>query len=235
MIEGSIMEGETLERDEPIKEMGNSSLFEKGLLQIATKFYGRMNVSMEAAKCMMDDVKDILTLSCEFFKNEFDKVAAVLTPDNKKLLQNTIDSSTTRILNILESMNTEHKVTTALKAKGVLQLPKKVVYNEKVIQIDSSFQTVKAEATVLPIANQIKTFLEKPKVLETIMNFQCQMENVPEGQFVHFLSGKVWKDTKSKFEGKDVIPIFLYNDDFGPDDGLGPHGPANKISAYYYK
>lgn len=58
------------------------------------------------------------------------------------------------------------------------------------------------------------------------------MENLDDGKVKHFLNGKIWKKVKSKFDGT-VIPIFLYNDDFVPDDTRSPHGSSNKISAFY--
>lgn len=56
-----------------------------------------------------------------------------------------------------------------------------------------------------------------------------------EGRFDDYYSGKSWKEIKKNYEEKDVIAIFLYNDDFGLDDGLIPHGPSNKVSGYYYR
>lgn len=219
----------------PIQSESNSVKFARSLLEITSKFFGKMNGSFEAANSLMKDVEEILDLTINYFTKESDIVAASLADDKKTLLQGSIAAVSNRIKASLNTMNTEHKITNLLKKKGLLEMPKVKVFNENVVQIDDTFQTVKSEATVLPIAHQIKTFLETPNLLNAILENQEQLQSCIDGKIHHFLNGKVWQEIKTKFNNKDVIPIFVYNDDFSPDDGLGPHGRSNKISAYYIR
>lgn len=216
----------------------NSSVFERKMLQTVTKYFGKMNESIEAAKSAMADIGDILNFAGNFYEKECESVVntfSTMTAEDKSFVRFSMSQVTHRIKNALEKMSTEQKVTTILKKKKILELPTTKVFDEKEVQIGDTFETVKSEATILPIEHQIKVFLEKPRVLETILEFQNQMESSTSGKINHFVTGKVWKEIKHDYAGKEIIPIFIYNDDFGPDDGLSPHGSSNKISAYYYK
>lgn len=51
----------------PIQLEKNQAVFEKGLLELTSKFFGKMNGSVEAANSLMRDVEEILDLTITFF------------------------------------------------------------------------------------------------------------------------------------------------------------------------
>lgn len=217
---------------------GNSTenfSFVKNLLkEVATNLYGRTNLSMKGAEAAMDDVKTILDLSFSFIKQEVEDFSKSLPEEHQTVLNRILSLSFARILHEMEPFKTEQRITTNLEKSGLLKLPTRKVFDEKVVQVEESFKTIKSEAILLPIEHQIKTFLQKPNVLSTILLHQQKKNLCPEGIIEHFLNGKLWKKIRTKYAGDDVIPIFIYNDDFNPDDGLGPHGKGNKTSGFYY-
>lgn len=237
-MDDSIQISETIEDCEPIvlKERAKSNIatLEEEFLKVAASFFGKLNGSMDAAESVMADIESILDSVCNYFTKEFELTTAQLTPENQIVYKNCMDLATNRIKHTIRKVNTEHKVKTALTKRGVFQMPEKKIFDEINVQIGLSFETVKSEVTILPMEHQIKKFLERPKILETILQYQREVSNTSVGEYNHFLNGKTWKIIKEQFVDKDVIPIFLYNDDFAPDDSLSPHGASNKISAYYY-
>ena len=81
-------------------------------------------------------------------------------------------------------------------------------------------------------AHQIKKFLEIPKMLATIMHNQ---EMLMRGQsYKNMVNGSIRKSIMSSYNGKKVIPISIYNDDFNPDNTVSPHASDCKLSAFYY-
>lgn len=210
-------------------------LMQHKLLEIITNVFGKMNGSIEAAQSMMVDIEDILDSAFKYLKAECDLATMKFEIENQELVIKKLSTASKKIKETLAKMNTEHKVQTTLINKDFLVMPEKRTFNEKFVQIGESFQTVKSEVTILPIEFQIRKTLERPKVLERILDYQQEVSNSNPGEYINFLNGETWKKIKKKFGNKDVIPIFLYNDDFSPDDTVSVHGSSNKISAFYYK
>lgn len=195
--------------------------------------FSRCNVSMDGAESVLKDVGLILNTVSEYFQSEMLEVAQLLSKDEKEILRVRVSYVAEKVKSSLNSFNTEQRMTTILERKHVLELPQRKVYNEKVVQIDDSLKTIKSEAILLPIEHQIRSLLEKPQVLDSMLDYQSKIDSSTESNFSSYLNSTHWKEAKEKFPGKHVLPIFLYNDDFGPDDGLSPHGGSNKVSAYY--
>lgn len=202
------------------------------VLKVATKIFARANVSMDGAETVMNDISEIIQAVCTEFHAEMKSVGHFFSNENQQILEERVNYTCEKISSSLESLNTEQKLNTVLSRKKVLELPERVVFNEKNVQIEDVWKSIKSEAILLPIEHQIKSFLSKPGVLDAMMDYQTQMEQLNDGKIKHFLNGKIWKNVKNMFDGT-VIPVFLYNDDFSPDDTLSPHGTSNKISAFY--
>lgn len=207
--------------------------FKDDMLLIASKIFGRMNVSMDAAEEQMKDIGDCLKLAVSFMKSNIIEAVSGYEEAQSKVIQ-CFKTSENRIDMAINKMNTEQKIKTQLVKKNVLCLPKTKVVSQTEEQEGDKIVKKKIKVTIMPIEHQIQSFLEKPNVLTSIITNQDKIESEPPGAISHFLNGERWQDIKAKFIGKKVIPIFLYNDDFGPDDGLSPHGTSNKVSGYYY-
>lgn len=136
------------------------------------------------------------------------------------------------LTNSMELLDTEHKLKTALKDSNILFEPQRFVINQKTVQTLGEFEDINAYGTIMPVKQQIVKFLEEPKVLENII--KTQNESMVEGRYSNVASGEQWLDILRSYEGKTVIPIALYSDEFNPDLANGPHAKNNKLNAYYY-
>lgn len=70
-----------------------------------------------------------------------------------------------------------------------------------------------------------------PGVLEAIINNQKKMLESP---FPNLVNGEIGRKILRRNEGKTTVLIGIYQDDFNPDNTLGPHITTTKLSAYYY-
>lgn len=207
--------------------------FGSNLLSITARLFGRMNMSMDIAETIMFDFYDILELTGSFYQSNLEHACSDFSFENQDIIKHSLISSTRKVQNALQKLNTEYKVQTTLIEKNIMKLPKKHVFDEKEMQVGDDFKTLKSETVILPIEHQIKSFLERRGILDSILANQAELEHC-SGSINNFITAQRWKEVKNTFNGKTVIPIFVYNDDFGPDDGLSPHNSSNKISAYYY-
>lgn len=211
----------------------NFSVLEEKILEAATTFFGKMNNSIDAAKAIMGDIEQIVNSTCDYLVAECKLASLHLDRENQNMIVSSLTYASSNVKETLKKMNTEYKINSTLMKKGLLQMPVKRTFNEVNVQIGSSFQTVKSEATILPIKFQITKFLELPNVLQTILDYQEEVST--SNKYSNFINGESWKKIKEKWGNEYVIPIFLYNDDFAPDDSLSPHGSSNKLSAFYYR
>lgn len=215
-----------------INQQSSSTEFSTTLLKVTTRIFARTNVSMDGAEALMTDISEILEGACRQIRCEVECIGNHFTEENRKLLNNHVDHACEKVMSSLKNVNTEQKLSTTLRRKKVMETLERITFNEKRIQVEDTFKDVKSEAILLPIEHEIKSFLEKAGILDVMLDYQKRMEQTNDGKIKHFLNAKIWKNVKTKFDG-EVIPIFLYNDDFVPDDTRSPHGASNKISAFY--
>lgn len=191
-----------------------------------------MNLSMDVAEGFMKHITQVVELTSDVCKARTDESAAAYGQEVQHHFQQMSNITNGRLKRLANKFNTEQKLKTALSKKNALFLPRTKIFAEKEEQVGDDLVTIKYKATILPIESQIKQLLEKNDLLKIILDNQASLECQPS--ITSFLTGQRWKNIKETFSGKPVIPVFLFNDDYGPDDGLSPHTSSNKISGYYY-
>lgn len=204
-----------------------------GFLLIASNIYGRMNMSMDAAENEIKDIGEVVKLVMSFVKcnvlNALQRFEGA-----QKALKECLTVTEKRVNSAIGKVETEKKLGRQLQKKHKLCLPKVKIVGQFEKQVGDIIETRNYKVTVMPIEHQIQQFLGKTNVLQNILENQARLENETSICIKSFLNTKSWTKIKEKFSGKTVIPIYLYDDDFGPDDGLSPHGSSNLISGYYY-
>jgi len=141
-----------------------------------------------------------------------------------------------KIENDFESINTFYKFQKELKERKMISKPKQVVISERVDLLfrkgKPSYESVKDKVSIMPVREQIRSFLQIPNIFKTLIDNIRILENT---QHKSFFGGILWQNIKSKFQQDDiVIPCLLYHDDFEPDNPLSSNAGANKIAAFYY-
>lgn len=88
------------------------------------------------------------------------------------------------------------------------------------------------EIQVVSIKKVLKTFLELPNILSTILVHiqKCKYSEA----IVSNVQSELWKNIESQFEGKSVFPLLLYFDDVEINNPLGSHANIHKLGAVYF-
>lgn len=111
--------------------------------------------------------------------------------------------------------SSEYKLKEKLIEMNLFREPTKfTIANEVVERLPGELDDVPHLGVCMDIEFQITRFLEIDGVLDLILNHQDYLRNVPEGMYKNFINGKSWRKISSNYEGKTLIPLFLYNDDF---------------------
>lgn len=143
-----------------------------------------------------------------------------------------------KIQNAYDKCSTFYKYKKELNKRNLMSEPtQKVVVEHVGFQFKNGcphYGSIKEKVTLMPIKQQIQTFLELPTILQQIIENMTTLEN-DKTQLRNFIQGKIWREIKQNFRKEDiVIPCFIYHDDFEPDNALGSNAGSNKIAAFYY-
>jgi len=153
------------------------------------------------------------------------------------LLLSTFHKIEILILNPFQYCGTEHHLINWLKKNNLISKIKQFNINNEIAPVDHSGNLMYDEkitkGTLLPLQFQFKQFFEYNNNYEIFYNQLMDYTN-KFGSISNFVQGKLWKEKVSRYEGKIVLPYFLYVDDFEINNPLGSHATFQSIAAFYY-
>lgn len=142
--------------------------------------------------------------------------------------QNTDDSNRENITNVLsdvgklfENIKTESRLNRYLHEKNLIG-------NVKTFKIK---ETSKSDAILMPIEFQFKKIFERNNFLDVVLEHMQFIES--SNKYVNFIQGNLWKQKRSLYPNKIVIPFYLYADDFGINNPLGSKSARNSMCNFY--
>lgn len=200
------------------------------ILKKMVHFYCKPNTPISNASEISLMLKDIVDFTTESLKEQVSKCS---TLEEVQKLVNGIELDD-------QQFRSTYMFKKHLQDSEVYFQPQKFVIQHTFVHymgdMDNEFNMDTYHGIVMPIEDQIRTFLQLPGMLEAILENQEQYcsESV-DRPITHFCQGKLWKDTVNRNIGKKIIPIMLYNDDFKIDDSTGPHSGDNAMSGFYYQ
>lgn len=171
------------------------------------------------------NITDIFNKMCN------DVLAPILKHVDNKEVKQTLDTAVNKI-------NTYHKFKKELKNRKMFDGANQIVISEKTDFIykngNPCYDSIKEKITIMPIRQQIKTFLESPNIYDDIVENIKELEK-SDSYIQNFIQCSLWRNIKQQFNSDDIVfPCFLYHDDFEPDNPLSSNSGANKLAAFYY-
>lgn len=140
--------------------------------------------------------------------------------------------------NYFDGLLTDYQRLQALKESGKYIAPESYVIGSQYRPRTKSNETIlNHEVDVgqyIPMKGVLKLFLELPGCLEAILSNLEHLSKTAE-PFTNVVQGDLWKHkVQTHFQGKTVLPLFVFFDDFDPDNVIGSHGGDHKLGALYY-
>lgn len=195
-------------------------------LKLFSDLYARTNIANKT-------IEEIIDSFAQFFKSCLEDIGEkIRTSSDKEAAITTFKKLTFYVTNAFKSFNTKQKLVTALVGRNVYKEPEIFLLNRRIVEKHGNIDEKESHGVIMPIKHQIKLFLELPNVFQRIIHNQSQGD--PSGNYTSVIDGELWRKIVEKYERKHVIPVFLYNDDFQPDNQISPHSSTNKLSAFYY-
>lgn len=227
------------EFQEKIAKPFEFSDFKKKIEESATLFVAKLfnesTLSNKMVSSIIENIKkNVTTVIASYMKN------LILPIISKTSDRNSIEKFFDVCSNPFSEVDTEYKFIKKLEKEDVYSAPIQFTINNEITEIKNKGITVLGQSNstgvINPIEFQIKKFFELPNVLDSAINYMLELEETEnENEIKNFTQGKLWKSKKASFGSQDiVIPYFLYNDDFEPNNALGSHAGSDKLSAFYY-
>lgn len=150
-------------------------------------------------------------------------------------LQEGIDLLSAKPVLSFEDYLSEHMFKKKLEKLELYSEPIKFTIGNETIEVEPGrIISVPREGTIMDIEFQIVKFFEIDGILDAVLKYQEELMNLPNGIYKNFVNGSFWKSVVERNEGKTLIPLFLYSDDFVIGNKKGPHSQENSLCAFYY-
>lgn len=137
------------------------------------------------------------------------------------------------------SLNSEHKIQAYLRSNGLFQDPEEDIIENPLVPITQHGERIlghKKCKVIMPCLKfTLKQYFERDNLLKLILNYMDELRHDNSGIIRNYIQAQAWKEKISKLDpAKIYIPMFLYNDDFEPDNALGAHKGKNSQCAFYF-
>jgi len=142
--------------------------------------------------------------------------------------------------NIFQMLGTEYKRLKFLEDNNYYIKPQAFFIEERSVldKTIKSYETnmviEKSQGQIIELRTVLKQFLELPHVFDKIMSYMQNEESLYDNNVrTSILQGNLWKEIKLKFPNKIIFPLYLFYDDFEPNNPLGSKSSIYKVGAVY--
>lgn len=212
--------------NEPISTY--SSNLPDAILKFSLALHNQINFNRQ-------DVIFIQNLLNETIFQEFaDSIKDMQDEQDHLILRKKITELESTIRNPFSKIKTEHLFIKHIIDLGIFRAPIMFSINKQYTEVTSGgTSTIKEENTtgiIMPIHYQLEKFLEQNGIYELIIN---NIKNLSTScKIANFIHGNLWQKKIAQSSGKNILPLFLYFDEFGVNNPLGPH--STSICGIYY-
>lgn len=220
--------------DKPSIDFG---IFKQELLKVTTELYGRSKMSRQDITFIFEKFMHFTQLTSSLFCGVRIQSIGI---SNSNTFDN-LDNKAALLEDLFKNFLTEAKRVKQLVAADLLlqsttiQIFPDVKYKivprgKSVVQVGEFLGEVTIQ--LFPLKETLKKIFEMPGVYDRVMSYQKSLEQ-DDAVLSNFVQGKVWKEKKKHFQGRDVAPAFVFYDGWESGDPLGSHAGQHEIGGVY--
>jgi len=196
------------------------------------RLHASNNVNRKTVQEVIVGVQELLKKVLPSLKEEVLNSLVALNCDQEMLFR--IADIFNISLNMFDGLSTEFKRLKYFKDNGFYTPPLEYTIETTLDFVQKNntvvLEEVKCTGQYVMMAGTLKKILSVPGTFAELMAHYSFLKN--SDVFQNLIQGEIWKDIESSYQGKIVLPLLIYYDDFTHDNPLGPH--KGKIGAVYY-
>uniref|UniRef100_A0A0C9QSB1 Uncharacterized protein n=1 Tax=Fopius arisanus TaxID=64838 RepID=A0A0C9QSB1_9HYME len=213
----------------------NDNLIREELILFIARLYDLITIPRNKIDEIINHFTRLTTRILQNVKSKIDN-RINLSPNGQVNCQDT-STIIDEIVLLMAEVKTERSRFKVFERKGTFILPqsipigeRKEYYQQKGVTI---YKKVPITSEFIPIRHVLKQFFEIPGLYDDTLANLKNLENTSNCFLKNFIQGSLWNEKKKIFGKKFMLPLFLYFDDYEPNNPLGSHKGLNKCGAVY--
>lgn len=231
------------EFDESVNDNENCESFENILhyiqdfaLSFVAKFYANPNLSRSIVQDIIDSTYDLLDNIINLVNSSL--ISYLESKSLNQDILNEIQSKLQLLKEPFKDMETEYRRLKKFETSGYYIKSNDYIigsyFDDKIIEGRIRKETCDVKAKFIPMRKVLQSFLSLPGVLKSILDYMDSLSK-EKGIISNFIQGELWQQKiHSFFQGKTVLPLFVYYDDLEVCNPLGSHASIQKLGVVFY-
>lgn len=202
-------------------------------LNYVAKMYSAPKLPRNLAQSMVSDVVVI-------FEEVLSQMQSYMQSGNIVSSEGSVALDLLReVISVFQTFNTDYRCLQFMNKSGCYIEPQPYVVGSQMVEKRESGRIVSALTPLIgrfvPMKRVLECFFSMPGVLKQVLDYVNLLENETGHILSNFVQGSLWRFKKNAFfQGKTVLPIFIYHDDFEINNPLGPHAVVQKLGGTYF-
>ncbi|KAF9408398.1 hypothetical protein HW555_011901 [Spodoptera exigua] len=147
----------------------------------------------------------------------------------KSSLKTVVNTVKPLLTNPLTKLDTEYKRLEYFRSKNTYIQPETIVVGERLERVKRS-----GISRILPITCEQHFIPLRKSVLSETIDYMRRLNRVDNDVAIeNFIQGSFWRNRMNQRQGKIVIPIFIFFDDYEIGNPLGSRAGQHKLGAVY--
>lgn len=222
----------------PSEPLSCDEIVENGLSMFIASLYANQSLSRNVVQTVISGFTQFMANPLLLaIKNQLEKLTSnnIIPQDSLNTVINKIEPLLTQPLSQLD---TEHKRIEYFKKKETYIQPKSLVIGHRLERVKRSgvvrLQPITCEQHFIPLHKVLKSFFSLENILSETLCYMSQLSRTGENVAIeNFIQGTYWRSRLSQRQGKTVIPLFIFFDDYETGNALGSRAGLHKLGAVY--
>lgn len=204
------------------------------MIYLTLSLYDNPSLPRNIVQIFVDHIINFVNVKFRaYMKQQLNVSLKRLDANTSHQIQSIFDACKT----ILEKFSTECRRFFLYQEKGYLMQPIEHEIGTRFVNENVDNMSVAEREKVfvqyIPLKWSLKVLLEIPGMFQLLKDYMYDLQ-MEQNIISNFIQGNLWKEVSKNFgEGKFVIPLFAYYDEFETGNALGSHAGVQKLGALY--
>lgn len=217
-----------------VETLDTSQLVYNAIIHFTSKMYSSSSLPRNIVTDVVNNTKELVEIIIVCIESALKKQTVMEDALNTvRVIYNEVNS-------IFKMLETEHMRLKVMKNSKYYIEPSPFFIGERSVidrknkSYEAKMVVQKSEGQIIELHEILKQFLELPNVFDDIISYMQEEESQCDKSVCrNILQADLWKEVKLKFLNKIVFPLYLFYDDFEPNNPLGSKSGIYKIGAVY--